>query len=233
MAAEHRGADQRPAQDPPGEGLSNADGSGVPTLPRRLSALGLWLLMINGMIGAGIFGMPGDLARLTGPLSPAVFLLCAVLIALMAWVNVVGVGRAIGSLAALTLLKLFPMLIVAIAGLVGFGLPSLPADALLRNASGLGPAIVLAIYAFVGFESGLIPGGEARDPQRDMPRALLWSLAVCAVLYALVQWSSPRITFGLAGQRLLPRWFATVHARYQTPSVSIMVFAARCRPCWP
>jgi amino acid transporter len=52
----------------------------------------------------------------------------------------------------------------------------------------LGAAVLLMIYAYVGFESGLIPGGEAKNPQRDMPRALLGALAVCALLYALLQW---------------------------------------------
>ena len=33
------------------------------------------------------------------------------------------------------------------------------------------------MYAFVGFESALVPAGEARDPRRDIPRALLVTLA--------------------------------------------------------
>jgi amino acid transporter len=51
------------------------------SLPRRLGVIGIWLLMINGMIGAGIFGAPAELARLTGQLSPLLFLLGALLMA--------------------------------------------------------------------------------------------------------------------------------------------------------
>src|ERR1700674_1090549 len=49
------------------------------SLVRRLSAIGLWLLIINGMIGAGIFGIPAEAARLAGAFSPWVFAICAAL----------------------------------------------------------------------------------------------------------------------------------------------------------
>jgi amino acid transporter len=39
--------------------------------------------------------------------------------------------------------------------------------------SGLGPALVLAIFSFVGFESATTLGGEARDALRTIPRAVL------------------------------------------------------------
>ena len=49
-------------------------------LPRRLTVWGIWLLVVNGLIGAGIFGVPGEAARLTGAWSPLVFVLCSLLI---------------------------------------------------------------------------------------------------------------------------------------------------------
>lgn len=49
-------------------------------LVRQISATGIWLLAVNGMIGAGIFGVPGGVAALTGIYSPLVFLACGVLL---------------------------------------------------------------------------------------------------------------------------------------------------------
>jgi len=248
--------------------ISESTSATKSALPRQLTGLGLWLLMVNGMVGAGIFGVPAEAARLAGDFSPLLYLLCAVLVApvmlcfaelgsatresggparyvavafgrmagfqtgwalyiarmtafaanlnlllasmaffwpalgsgvvrivglavltaLLAWLNVVGVKRAIQSLGGLTLLKLGPLVLLAMVGLA-----LLPGDEPrqllipLPEAS-LGAAVLLMIYAYVGFESGLIPGGEAKNPQRDMPRALLGALAVCALLYALLQW---------------------------------------------
>ncbi len=49
-------------------------------LPRSLGLWGIWLLAVNGMIGAGIFGLPSGAAALTGEYSPLVYVLCALLI---------------------------------------------------------------------------------------------------------------------------------------------------------
>jgi APA family basic amino acid/polyamine antiporter len=41
-------------------------------------------------------------------------------------------------------------------------------------------------FAYIGFDAVSTSAQEARDPQRDMPRGILGSLAVCTVLYVLV-----------------------------------------------
>ena len=49
-------------------------------LPRSLGAWAIWLLVVNGMIGAGIFGLPSGAVAAAGAFSPVVYLLCALLI---------------------------------------------------------------------------------------------------------------------------------------------------------
>lgn len=49
-------------------------------LVRQISTTGIWLLAINGLIGAGIFGVPAGAAALAGIYSPLVFLGCGVLL---------------------------------------------------------------------------------------------------------------------------------------------------------
>jgi basic amino acid/polyamine antiporter, APA family len=48
-------------------------------------------------------------------------------------------------------------------------------------------AILLLVFAYGGFESALLPLGEAKDPRRDAPAALFAALGLCALLYTLVQ----------------------------------------------
>jgi len=232
---------------------------------RTLSGGCLWLLIINGMIGAGIFGLPAEAARLAGAFSPWVFVICGLLqlpimlcyaqlasyftgtggpvlyvgtaygpicgfqagwclyvarllafaanvnllvdsFAYLAggtigagWrtvllfgvcsslsvVNAVGVRGAMRCLSALTVLKFAPLIALVLFGLLklrpNLHLPT-PTD--LHD---LGAAVLLVIYAYTGFESGTVVAGEARDPQRDVPRALLAGLSVCVGLYALIQ----------------------------------------------
>ena len=54
-------------------------GSSAGPLARDLSGIGVWMLVINGIVGAGIFGLPGEAARLAGGFSPWVYLGCAAL----------------------------------------------------------------------------------------------------------------------------------------------------------
>ena len=51
---------------------------------------------------------------------------------------------------------------------------------------GILAAASLVFFAFVGFDAVSTAAEEAKNPQRDLPRGILWSLAVCAVIYVFV-----------------------------------------------
>ncbi len=86
----------------------------------------------------------------------------------------------------LTLLKLMPLSLLVLVGLTRinadvFIAPGLPAF------HGLGETILVLLYAYVGFEGAVVPAGEARNPRRDIPRALVQSVMAVSVLYVLIQ----------------------------------------------
>lgn len=248
-------------------------------LLRQLSAAGIWLLAVNGMIGAGIFGVPAGAAALTGIYSPLVFLGCgflltavvlcfaelasyfrgtggpvlylrsafgpmagfqagwafyiaratafaanlnllvaslayfwspaaggpvrallmAAIVALLAWPNIAGTRHAMRSLGLLTLLKLLPLLAVVGFGAVQLGPATFPVgSAPLPDHAAFGTAALLVIYAFVGWESAVVPGGETRNPARDMPRALILAMVMVTALYVLIQAVAVAVLPGLA-----------------------------------
>jgi amino acid transporter len=49
-------------------------------------------------------------------------------------------------------------------------------------------AMVLLVFAYGGFETALVPMGEAKNPKRDVGFALMMSLVSCVAVYVLVQW---------------------------------------------
>jgi APA family basic amino acid/polyamine antiporter len=51
---------------------------------------------------------------------------------------------------------------------------------------GLVSGASLVFFAFIGFDVVATTAEEARNPQRDLPRGILGSLAICTVLYVLV-----------------------------------------------
>src|SRR4029453_1788022 len=99
--------------------------------------------------------------------------------------NIVGVRRALGILAGLTLLKAPPLLAAALAALVLFGPISAPTAPPPFSAVETGALLVF--YAFVGFENLVVPAGETKQPEQTLPRAIFASIAATTLLYFLVQ----------------------------------------------
>ena len=52
--------------------------------------------------------------------------------------------------------------------------------------SGVGLALVAALWAYTGFQDMLPVAGEVRDPGRNIPRALLLGTLAITVIYLLV-----------------------------------------------
>ena len=101
-------------------------------------------------------------------------------------VNVVGVRNAALFSDVFTVGKLIPLALFIIAGLFflnpdNFSTPAQPA------LSSFSKSVLLLVYAFTGFEMAIIPAGETRDPQRNLPFALLTSLGLVVVVYIMIQ----------------------------------------------
>ena len=103
-------------------------------------------------------------------------------------INVVGVRRALIVLDALSILKIAPLLIVALVGAVLYG-PTSVEPVALPAFSDVERASLLILYAFIGFESAVLAAGETKDPERTIPRALVATLIATAGLYFLVQFA--------------------------------------------
>jgi basic amino acid/polyamine antiporter, APA family len=49
--------------------------------------------------------------------------------------------------------------------------------------TGVWQGAALGFFAYIGFDAVSTAGEEARNPQRDLPRGMIWSLVICTVLY--------------------------------------------------
>ena len=63
---------------------------------------------------------------------------------------------------------------------------------------GIVVGMVLAIFAFVGFESAGALGQEAKNPAKSVPRAIIWSCGIIGVFYLIVVYAQI-YGFGAAG----------------------------------
>ncbi|MGB5347573.1 MAG: APC family permease [Woeseia sp.] len=103
----------------------------------------------------------------------------------LTWANYVGVRDGVRTLGVLTFMKLVPIVL-----LILLGLPYVTGDTFmpsnLPTIDDLGGTTLLLIYAYVGFESTTIISGEAKNPTRTLPIALVSTVVLIAVLYFLI-----------------------------------------------
>jgi len=102
------------------------------------------------------------------------------------YVNVIGVKRGLTALFVITALKLIPLSLIVLLGITKIN-PEIFIAAELPVFEGLGETILVLLYAFVGFESSVIPAGEARNPRRDIPWALVKTTIFIGIFYILIQ----------------------------------------------
>lgn len=235
-------------------------------LVRGIRRWDLVAIAINGIIGAGIFGLPSKVYSLIGSYSIIAFVACALVVALiilcfaevssrfddtggpylyareafnpavafeigwLIWlarvtafaancnllinylayfwlgasdtfwraaviifvvavlfvINLLGIRQAAIVSNVFTIGKLVPIIIFIGAGLF-FLNPQAFVPGPNPDASAFSQSVLLLVYAFTGFEMATIPAGEVRDPQRNLPRALLIAILVVATLYILIQ----------------------------------------------
>ncbi len=118
-----------------------------------------------------------------GPVRAAVISFIFISIAV---VNFLGIRQSTIFTNIFTVGKILPLLVFVAVGMffiepANFALPQ------TVDAGKFGEAILILVYAFAGFEATTIIAGESREPRRDLPFALLGSLAIVALLYILIQ----------------------------------------------
>lgn len=116
---------------------------------------------------------------------PRILIITAV-VAGITLINLWGVRETAIATNIFTIGKIVPLLIFAAVGLffiepANFNFEASPATADFAS------AVLILLYAYVGFEAAAIPAGETKDPERTVPFALLTALGFCAVLFIIVQ----------------------------------------------
>jgi amino acid transporter len=111
--------------------------------------------------------------------------LITVVVSLLTGANLVGVRVAslVGNI--FTVGKLVPLVLLVVVGFFFINPDSYSAAPPSYRA--FSESVMLLVFAFTGFETAVIPAGEARDPQRHLPFAMLTGTAIVVVLYVSIQ----------------------------------------------
>lgn len=149
-------------------------------------------------------GIPHGMSWLAAASCVVITLALCSRIRIVGWVSVV---LCVGTLAT--------VLTVIIAGLTHFDskLLTLPPDLAARGGdrsmfSGLGAAMLIAIYDYLGYYNVCHLGDEVRDPGKTIPRAVIISVVVVAAIYltmnisiiAVVPWQKAMVSTNIAAE---------------------------------
>lgn len=158
--------------------------------------------------GGAIVGKPSDqeiVAKLTGQ-QQAILNLPAILITvLVTLVLVKGISESAGFNALMVFLKVAAVVFVILVGafyihpenwtpfapygwtgLSFFGFPVAGEVNANQEPVGMLAGAAIIFFAYIGFDSVSTHAEEAKNPQRDVPIAIMASLAICTVLYVAV-----------------------------------------------
>jgi amino acid transporter len=238
----------------------------LPMLNRTISKWAMVLLIINGVIGSGIFGLPSKTFKEVGVYSIAAFLVCAIavfviilcfaevssrfdktggpylyalssfgplpafltgwlllltrfityaalinllvtylsvfsdwftlsssriitivlLTLFLAYINHTGVKNSTRVNNLFTVAKLLPLLLFILVGFF-FIKPELYEVKNIPDFTSFSSSVLLLVFAFGGFEAVLVNSGEVKNPEKNLPFALLLAAVVIGTIYMLVQ----------------------------------------------
>lgn len=106
---------------------------------------------------------------------------------LLTYVNVLGVKQGAKMAVFLTVAKSVPLLVF-----IGLGIFAIDGDLLTVEAppssfQSISEVVLLLLFAYCGFENTPGAAGEFKNPQRDVPFALLTMVILVTLIYTLVQ----------------------------------------------
>src|SRR5881296_2678531 len=149
-----------------------------------------WSMWIAEVLSLPVFALTfANYLQYYVPLSfPAQFFVKAVFLFGLTAVNIFGVKAAGRLNDVLTVGKLLPLLLIVFVGLGSFllrpsGFVSNYVPLLPDGLGNFGTALVLIFWAYVGFELGVLPAGEVKNPSMTIPKAIITAMGIVTFFY--------------------------------------------------
>jgi basic amino acid/polyamine antiporter, APA family len=115
----------------------------------------------------------------------------------LAFLNVIGVKQGIGLVKINTVAKLTPLLLLIIIGWKDVNFSNLIWET-TPTSSQFGQACLILFFAFQGGDAGLTVGGEIKNPQKTVPKAVFMGVLLVLIIYVLIQ----TVSLGVMGNQL-------------------------------
>lgn len=122
--------------------------------------------------------------------TPLVRTICMlVILSILTGANIIGVTIGTWISNAMTVAKLLPLLLLIVFGVLSWSAvaPGIHGNPKSTEWKAWADALLVTVFAYSGFESAMIPGGEIKEPRRNTPIAAFTALTVIACVYWMLQ----------------------------------------------
>ncbi|WP_433591207.1 amino acid permease [Nocardia sp. CA-145437] len=144
-----------------------------------------WGAYLNEFLGSTIgWRIPDVLAQPPGA-GGVINLPAAVVVLLATAVLLGGVRESARVTTVTTVIKIAVLVFFVAVAVTAFNSSNLHPFA-PEGISGIGAAASMVFFSFIGFDAASTAGEEVKNPQRDLPRAIIISLGIVTLMYVLV-----------------------------------------------
>lgn len=155
---------------------------------RILSFILGWIIIFSGILSAAtvslVFG--GYLSDIYG-ISSLIFniIFAIVLVLVLTIINLIGIRTSTRTNIIFTIIEASGLIIIIVIGFFGtenpnfFALPTGSSFAVIFS------AVALVFFAYIGFEDIANIAEEVKDPHKNLPKAIIYSVIITTVIYCL------------------------------------------------
>ena len=155
---------------------------------RLLSFLLGWIIIFSGILSAATvaLGFAGYLAALIG-FSPIflVIIFAVILIVIVSLINFVGIRASTWTNIIFTIIEASGLILIIIIGIPSLGTVNYFVLPIGGSFGAIFSSVALIFFAYIGFEDIANIAEEVKEPSRNLPRAIIYSIIITTVLYCL------------------------------------------------
>ncbi|MHA2182539.1 MAG: APC family permease [Promethearchaeota archaeon] len=155
---------------------------------RILSFILGWIIIFSGILSAATVALAfgGYLSGLIG--IPSIYLniiFAVLLVIILSGVNLIGIKTSTRTNIIFTLIEASGLILIIIIGIPSFGTVDYFALPAASTFTAVFSSVALIFFAYIGFEDIANIAEEVKEPHRNLPKAIIYSIIITTVVYCL------------------------------------------------
>ncbi|MFW9896772.1 MAG: APC family permease [Candidatus Thorarchaeota archaeon] len=155
---------------------------------RILSFILGWIIIFSGILSAATVALAfgGYVSGLIG--IPSIYLniiFATILVLILSGVNLVGIKTSTRTNIIFTLIEASGLIIIIVIGIPLFGRVNYFALPPTSTFGAMFSSVALIFFAYIGFEDIANIAEEVKEPHKNLPRAIIYSIIITTIIYCL------------------------------------------------